>query len=281
MDEVIYMISVQAYYREWWTFRIWRRKFSAEIPDNWDQVNPKFCLAYAKWLVDGQKDAFFGFLRDMLPFAKRVVNSINRDQGNDFIKPLADMLKRPKTGRVMLPVIAIGNRLQWHGPKDYLYNITVAEFYMLYHAKSNYNIAKDKKYLNEMVAIIYRQVGADGLREKFNSELVDFRVSCVAQSSLSLTTKKTVLLNFIALMNWFEDHKDLKVLFEKEEESILNQGIKTQSVNWPKIIFSMSGPRLGTVGDVEALPTLYFLKRLAEEIKSSKKNKKNKVTYYE
>lgn len=254
--------------------------YKGSLPSSWDEATAQFWLAFSRWMLDTttemKKDAQFNFLYDALPFPPQVLKKINRAVGGDIIKAMPFLFEKIVSSKVAIPEIKVGED-RWYFGDDQLHSMTVWQFISCERLYKMYCDKKEEQYLNQMVAILYRKIGSDGLIPVFAEREVVLRVPQVVKH-VPLDEKRTVLLNFIAMMNYLSVHPDLRILFPKQSTETTMDMLTQDSSSandWSKIILEMSGPQLGTVSEVESLPTFYFMKTLADRTKQLKRKRKS------
>ncbi len=276
------MINVPVYYKEPITLGAWRRRFNLQLPESWNEATPKFWLAFATWLIDtpsGEKlDALYKFLYDALPLPNRILKTINRAQANDIISALPFLKQTVSVSNVALAKIKVGPQI-WSFGEQQLHNMTVGQFIACEHFYKKYTESKEIKYLDEIVAILYRPIADDGLPPLFSQREVINRVPLVAKD-VSLSVKRAVFLNFVGMLNYLSTHPYLAILFPKQKDEMTLSSITQQNqapADWAKIIWQISGEKISEVDVVEAAPTFYFMKRLADKMRDDREQRrKNK-----
>jgi hypothetical protein len=275
------MLPIEIYYREPLTFRLWKRKFAAQLPQSWNEAGASFWIAFSRYLldakVDNKRNAVYEFMHDCLPFPKRILKSLNKAIANDIIAALPFLSEKINSHKVAVPEIKITKTELWFFGEEQFHSMTVAQFVLCERIQRIYASTKNVDLLNEMVATLYRAKGSDQLVPEFNARENQLRIPLVAKH-VDESVKKAVLLNFIAMMNYLQEHPKLKTLFPKKDDTMTLASLTqpTKASEWSKLIHQMSGPQLGTANEVEKLPTFYFLNRLAERAKEAKQNKSKK-----
>jgi hypothetical protein len=164
-----------------------------------------------------------------------------------------------------------------YGPKDSLQNITIEEFAFADKAFTNYLQSKDEKWLNRLVACLYRTKNSntlpqdhpdfvDDARKPFNSYSLTYTEKYV--SKLPDEVKICVLLFFWGCRNQIAN--TYKNVFSGKNQ----RRATSLDLGWIQVMFEASGEKFGTIDLVAKNNVHLFLAFLDNEIIKSLTPKK-------
>ena len=126
-------------------------------PSDWNELTKKQVLFVSR-LFQGQLtmvDFKLRALFDFLSLKKKVIKRIHPEDAYFLCESLEFLFKEVSLTRNLLPLISIGCR-KYFGPSDAMMNCTFGEFTMANSLLDSYSKTKEQKYLDEIVAVLYR-----------------------------------------------------------------------------------------------------------------------------
>ncbi|WP_143436732.1 hypothetical protein [Hymenobacter crusticola] len=189
----------------------------------------------------------------------------------------------------LLPTVRVrggqGVHVSWkeyHGPREYLRNLTFAEFVFADSYCLHYLATKDRIYLHKMLAVLYRPqrhpykpkspgYGGD-IREDFNEHLIAERAEKLA--TLDDDQKLAILTWYRGCRTWME--RQYPLVFQAGE----SQDGRTS--DWGRVLRDLSGKQFGTMVETGRTLTLTILAQmqddneLAERLREQAEATKNK-----
>jgi len=127
------------------------------LPSDWNELTKKQVLFVSRLfqgqltMVDFKLKALFNFLS----IKPKVIKRISSEDAHFLCESLDFLLKEVSLTRNNLPVIRIGGR-NYIGPSDAMMNCTFGEFTMANSLLDSFSKTKEQKYLDELVAVLYR-----------------------------------------------------------------------------------------------------------------------------
>ncbi|RNI27672.1 hypothetical protein EFA69_16265 [Rufibacter immobilis] len=163
------------------------------------------------------------------------------------LEPICGFLFRKSTlTKQLLPKIRIPGTLKWlYGPADLLGNCSFLEYIKAEAAYLGYHRTRDQRYLNRLVAILYRprnraketaDTATGDTREKFNEALLERRTKQVAR--LPLATRQAIMLFFVGCRQQIvERHREV---FPEPEQGVTEQR-RAANLGWAGILKQLAG----------------------------------------
>ena len=127
------------------------------IPSEWNEMTKKQVLFVSRLfqgqltMVDFKLRALFNFLS----VRPKVIKRIHPEDSYFLCETLDFLFKEVSLTRNLLPTIGTGWR-KCVGPSDAMMNCTFGEFTMANSLLDSYSKTREQKYLDEMVAVLYR-----------------------------------------------------------------------------------------------------------------------------
>jgi hypothetical protein len=162
--------------------------------------------------------------------------------------PLTEFALKPITlTKNLLPVLGVPFSFKkLYGPEDHLKNIVFIEFIKAERNYTRFTRTGEIKYLNELVAILYRpkkknynpeSPDHDGdIREKYNDYNVVSRVDLV--SRISLRKRLAILLYYYGCRKFIIDSPLYKEIFVKEDKKKVEE--MRDNYTWETVLNSIS-----------------------------------------
>jgi len=126
-------------------------------PSDWNDLTKKQVLFVSR-LFQGQLtmvDFKFRALFDFLSVRPKVTKRIHPEDAFFLCESLDFLFKEVSLTKNLLPVLRTGRR-KYFGPADAMMNCTFGEFTMANSLLDSFSKTKEQKYLDEVVAILYR-----------------------------------------------------------------------------------------------------------------------------
>ncbi|MEI7983797.1 MAG: hypothetical protein WCI71_19265, partial [Bacteroidota bacterium] len=127
------------------------------LPSNWNELSTRQLLFVSR-LFQGQFTHAEFELRALFEFLSikpKVIKRIDPEDAYFLSESLDFLIKELSLTRNLLPAISTWRRKQI-GPSDAMMNCTFGEFIMANSLLDSYSKTKEQKYLDEMVAVLYR-----------------------------------------------------------------------------------------------------------------------------
>ena len=181
------------------------------MPSNWNELTRKQVLFVSR-LFQGQltmADFKLRALFDFLSVKSKVIKRIHPEDAYFLCESLDFLFKEVTLTKNLLPVIGTGWR-KWVGPSDAMMNCTFGEFTMANSLLDSFSKTKEQKYLDEMVAILYRPkkwfwlirkgfTDNQDPRQRFASRSLKSR--CIRMATVDYSVKYSVFLFFSGVLN--------------------------------------------------------------------------------
>jgi hypothetical protein len=126
-------------------------------PSDWNELTKKQVLFVSRLfqgqltIVDFKIKALFKFLS----IRKKVLKGMDHEDVYFLCESLNFLFKEVSLTKNLLPVLQTGRR-KYLGPADAMMNCTFGEFTMANSLLDSFSKTKEQKYLDEMVAVLYR-----------------------------------------------------------------------------------------------------------------------------
>jgi hypothetical protein len=126
-------------------------------PSDWNELTKKQVLFVSRLfqgqltIVDFKIKALFKFLS----IRKKVLKGMDHEDVYFLCESLNFLFKEVSLTKNLLPVLQTGRR-KYFGPADAMMNCTFGEFTMANSLLDSFSKTKEQKYLDEMVAVLYR-----------------------------------------------------------------------------------------------------------------------------
>jgi len=212
------------------------------IPSDWNELTKKQLLFVSR-LFHGQLSVVDFKLRalfDFLSLKKKVLKRIHPEDAYFLCETLDFLFKEVSLSRNLLPTIGTG----WTkciGPSNAMMNCTFGEFTMANSLLDSYSKTREQKYLDEMVAVLYRRkkwfwlirrafTDNQDPRKKFVNRSLKKRCSRIA--TLDFDVKYCVFLFFSGVLN------SLPVLYPYVYEQ--KGGAGSEDNGWASLIISLA-----------------------------------------
>jgi len=127
------------------------------LPSTWNELTSRQLLFISRLfheklpLVDFRVRA----LREFLSIKKKAFTKIDPEDAHFLCETLDFLTKEVTLTRNVIPMIRIGLR-KYYGPSDAMTNCTFGEFTLACSALDDYQKTAEEKYLDQLVAILYR-----------------------------------------------------------------------------------------------------------------------------
>ncbi|MDP1622737.1 MAG: hypothetical protein Q8M08_10415 [Bacteroidales bacterium] len=212
------------------------------MPSDWNELTKKQVLFVSR-MFQGQLTMVDFKLRVLLKFLSIKPKAIKRIHPEDayFLCESLDFLfKEVSLTRNLLPLIKTGWR-EYIGPSDAMMNCTFGEFTMANSLLDSYSKTREQKYLDEMVAVLYRPkkwfwfirkafTDNQDPRKKFVNRSLKKRCSRIAV--LDYDIKYSVFLFFSGVLN------SLPMLYPYVYEQKGDAG--SEDNGWASLIISLA-----------------------------------------
>ena len=212
------------------------------MPSCWNELTRKQ-LAYVSCLFQGQLSMVDFKLRalfDFLPIRPKVIKRIHPEDAYFLCETLDFLFSEVSLTKNLLPVIMTGRR-KCTGPSDAMMNGTFGEFTMANSMLDAFAKTKEQKYLDEMVAVLYRPkkwfwfirkafTDNQDPRQRFASRSLKSR--CKSMSAVDYSIKYSVFLFFSGILN------ALPMLYPYVYEHKGESG--SQDNGWASLIISLA-----------------------------------------
>ena len=180
-------------------------------PSGWNELTRKQVLFVSR-LFQGQLTMVDFKLRALLSFLQvgpKVLNRIHPEDAYILCETLDFLFSEVSLTRNLLPVIRTGRR-KYLGPSDAMMNCTFGEFTMANSLLDAFAKTKEQKYLDEMVAVLYRPrkwfwsirksfTDNQDPRQRFASRSLKSR--CKKMTTVDYSIKYSVFLFFSGVLN--------------------------------------------------------------------------------
>jgi hypothetical protein len=140
--------------------------------------------------------------------------------------PLTDFIfSESKLTKNLIPSFTLPSGKKYYGPQDYLRNISFIEFIRCEEAFGKFKKTGDVKFLDRMVAVLYRPKKEEydpekdktgDIREEYNDYILDRRAAIAGQ--VHLHVRLAVLHFYHGCRNFIVNHKNHRNVFVKDEE---------------------------------------------------------------
>ena len=211
-------------------------------PSDWNELTKKQVLFVSR-LFQGQLtmvDFKLRALFDFLSAKQKVTKRIHPEDAYFLCEGLEFLFKEVSLTRNLLPVIKTGWR-KCIGPSDTMMNCTFGEFTMANSLLDSFSKTREQKYLNEMVAVLYRPIkwfwfirkaftDNQDPRKKFVNRSLKKR--CTRIASLDYDIKYSVFLFFSGVLN------SLPVLYPYVYQQKGDSG--SEDNGWASLIISLA-----------------------------------------
>jgi hypothetical protein len=127
------------------------------LPSDWNELTKKQVLFVSR-LFQGQLSVVDFKLRALFKFLsvrRKVLKRIHPEDAYFLGESLDFLFNEVSLTRNLLPVLRTGRR-KYFGPADAMMNCTFGEFTMANSQLDTFSKTKEQKYLDEMVAVLYR-----------------------------------------------------------------------------------------------------------------------------
>ena len=181
------------------------------MPSNWNELTRKQVLFVSR-LFQGQltmADFKLRALFDFLSVKSKVIKRIHPEDAFFLCETLDFLFSEVSLTSNLLPVFRIGIR-KYLGPSNAMMNCTFGEFTMANSLLDTFAKTKEQKYLDEMVAVLYRPrrwfwfilkgfTDNQDPRQRFASRSLKTR--CKRMATVDYSTKYSVFLFFSGVLN--------------------------------------------------------------------------------
>ena len=212
------------------------------MPSKWNELTRKQVLFVSR-LFQGQLTMVDFKLRALLSFLQvgpKVLNRIHPEDAYILCETLDFLFSEISLTRNLLPVIRTGRR-KYLGPSDSMMNSTFGEFTMANSLLDAFAKTKEQKYLDEMVAVLYRPrkwfwlirkafTDNQDPRQRFASRSLKPR--CARMAAVDYSIKYSVFLFFSGVLN------SLPALYPYVYEQKGNTG--SEDNGWASLIISLA-----------------------------------------
>jgi hypothetical protein len=212
------------------------------MPSTWNELTRKQVLFVSR-LFQGQltmADFKLRALFDFLSVRQKVIKRIHPEDVYFLCDTLEFLFSEVSLTRNLLPVFRTGRR-KYTGPSDAMMNCTFGEFTMVNSLLDAFTKTKEQKYLNEMVAVLYRPrkwfwfirrsfTDNQDPRKKFVNRSLKSR--CKRMATVDYSIKYSVLLFFSGVLN------SLPVLYPYVYEQKGDAG--SEDNGWASLIISLA-----------------------------------------
>jgi hypothetical protein len=127
------------------------------MPSEWNELTKKQVLFVSR-LFQGQHsvvDFKIRMLLNFLSIRQKVLKGMDHEDVYFLCESLNFLFKEVTLTKNLLPVLRTGRR-KYFGPADAMMNCTFGEFTMANSLLDSFSKTKEQKYLDEMVAVLYR-----------------------------------------------------------------------------------------------------------------------------
>ena len=181
------------------------------MPSEWNELTRKQVLVVSR-LFQGQLtivDFRLRVLVDFLSLRPKVIKRIHPEDAYFLCESLDFLFKEVTLTKNLLPLLRTGRR-KYFGPADAMMNSTFGEFTMANSLLYSYSKTREQKYLDEMVAVLYRPkkwfwfirkafTDNQDPRKKFVNRTLKKRCRRIAR--LNYEIKYSVFLFFSGILN--------------------------------------------------------------------------------
>lgn len=256
-------------------------KFNFDVPSSWEDLDPHAFATIIEVMNFSKADKYtisislLALLIGQKNF--HVLDGLPDELLYDMV-PLTNFLVEEKPPlKNYFPELKL-KKIKHIAPADDLSNIGFGEWCFAYEYYKLYQITRDKKYLNRLIATLYRPVDPKqkedsptfkgDTREVFNEVLVKRRSFAV--SSVSERMKIAILAWFsVALKNVSEDRphvfpesKPAKEIPGQDSEVPTQEA--DHSRTWLSVFRELLGPKWGTTEELKKTNAMFILDELEE-----------------
>lgn len=181
------------------------------VPSSWDELSREQMIYLAGLFP--RKMSVISFkvhlLWKLLNVKARYFFGVSAEDMSFVLKSMDWVMENVTMKRNMLPLIRIGWH-RYHGPEDMMGSCTFGEMTRAHQKMEDYVATKDEKYLDDLVAVLYRPKKRGWWLRKRFSVTTDRRVRYIEKSvavrakrikSLDISVKYAVYLFFVGVMN--------------------------------------------------------------------------------
>lgn len=197
---------------------------------------------------------------------KRVFFKLDPGYQFDIVDTIKFVCLRNDLVRWIFPSLHIRFKC-FTGPENRLANSTIKEFRateMYYHA---WRKSKDEKYLDMLIATLYRPKGFNALGNDERVQLTDIRVRkhAPAMAKLAPATRRAILFNYEGCQGFI--CRKYPLIFKPGGDGA--QGLPDME----GLIKIIAGGKFGSFQEAETTPLYLFLDDLSDKIEESEKRK--------
>ena len=212
------------------------------MPSGWNELTQKQVLFVSR-LFQGQLSMVDFKLRTLFNFLTvrpKVLKRIHPEDAYFLCENLDFLFNEVSLTKTLLPVFKTGSR-KYFGPSDAMMNCTFGEFTMANSVLDSFSKTREQKYLDEMVAVLYRQRKWFWLIRKAFTDNQDPRKKFVNRSlkkrcqkifRLDYEIKYSVFLFFSGVLN------SLPVLYPYVYQQ--NEDAGSADNGWASLIISLA-----------------------------------------
>ncbi len=212
------------------------------MPSTWNELTRKQILFVSR-LFQGQLSMVDFKLRalfDFLSVKSKVIKRIHPEDAYFLCESLDFLFKEVTLTKNLLPVIGTGWR-KWVGPSDAMMNCTFGEFTMANSLLDAFYKTNEPKYLDEMVAVLYRprkrfwfirKGFTDNQNPRQRLAIRSLETRCKRMSAVDYSIKYSVFLFFSGVLN------SLPVLYPYVYERKGDSG--REDNGWASLIISLA-----------------------------------------
>jgi hypothetical protein len=212
------------------------------MPSDWNELTRKQVLFISR-LFQEQLTMLDFKLRVLIKFLslkQKVIKRIHHDDAYFLCESFDFLFKEVSLTKNLLPVLRTGRR-KYFGPADAMMNCTFGEFTMANSLLDSFSKTKDQKYLDEMVAVLYRPrtwfwfirktfTDNQDARKKFVNRTLKKRGTRMAV--LDYNIKYSIFLFFSGVLN------SLPILYPYVYEQ--QGGTGSEDNGWASLIISLA-----------------------------------------